>query len=136
MSLKKDNLTKNQKIVLDLLKNAKEPLGAYTILFNTEKKGIKAPLQVYRALDKLIENGKVHKIESKNSYVICTNSECDSLKSTSFLICQNCDKVSEIKQSNLREDLSSLSKGSDFDYVNHNLEIYGICKNCTEASHP
>ena len=39
MSLKKDNLTKNQKIVLDLLKNAKEPLGAYTILFNTEKKG-------------------------------------------------------------------------------------------------
>ena len=95
---KRDNLTKNQEIVFDLLQKSKEPLGAYSILFNTEKNGIKAPLQVYRALDKLIENGKVHRIESKNSYVACTNSDCNITKSTSFLICEKCDKVSEINK--------------------------------------
>ncbi|MAU86895.1 MAG: Fur family transcriptional regulator [Alphaproteobacteria bacterium] len=131
---KRDNLTKNQEIVFDLLQKSKEPLGAYSILFNTEKNGIKAPLQVYRALDKLIENGKVHRIESKNSYVACTNSDCNITKSTSFLICEKCDKVSEIKKNDLQIKLSELSKHSDFTYVSHNLEIYGLCENCAEAS--
>ena len=130
MPLKNENLTRNQKIVLDLLKNTKDPLGAYTILTNIEKKGIKAPLQVYRALDKLIESGKVHKIESKNAYIICKNSNCNSLKSTSFLICEKCDSVSEIKRNNLKQDLSILSEESGSNYANHNLEIYGLCKSC------
>ena len=69
MSEALNTLTKNQQTVLDILESAKEPLKAYAILFDTQKKGIKAPLQVYRALDKLIEIGKVHKIESKNSYI-------------------------------------------------------------------
>ena len=67
--MKKEKLTKNQQTVLSLLEQSNEPLKAYTILSGTQKKGIKAPTQVYRALDKLIEIGKVHKIESKNSYV-------------------------------------------------------------------
>ena len=69
--MRKEKLTKNQQTVLSLLEQSNEPLKAYTILSGTQKKGIKAPTQVYRALDKLIEIGKVHKIESKNSYVAC-----------------------------------------------------------------
>ena len=63
MAVASENLTKNQKTVLDILENSSEPLKAYTILFDIQKKGIKSPLQVYRALDKLIEIGKVHKIK-------------------------------------------------------------------------
>ena len=44
-------------------------MKAYAILFNVQKKGIKAPLQVYRALDKLVEIGKIHKIESRNAFI-------------------------------------------------------------------
>ena len=36
-------LSKNQQIVLDIIEKAKEPLKAYSILFNVQKKGIKAP---------------------------------------------------------------------------------------------
>ena len=46
-----EKLTINQQTVLDLLEGSKEPIKAYTILFNIQKKGIKSPLQVYRALD-------------------------------------------------------------------------------------
>ena len=53
--LKENNLSKNQRIVLDIIEKAKGPLKAYSILFNVQKKGIKAPPQIYRALDKLIE---------------------------------------------------------------------------------
>ena len=51
---KEHTLTKNQKIIFDLIDKSPEPLKAYTILYNVQKKGIKAPLQVYRALDKLV----------------------------------------------------------------------------------
>ena len=123
-------LTKNQQTVLDLLEGSKEPLKAYAILFDIQKKGIKSPLQVYRALDKLIEIGKVHKIESKNSYIACNNSSCTSQTSTSFLICEACDKVTELKKNNLLTYFSKLSEKSSFNYTKHNLEIYGLCNNC------
>ena len=109
---------------------SKEPLKAYAILFDIQKKGIKSPLQVYRALDKLIEIGKVHKIESKNSYIACNNSNCTSQTSTSFLICEVCDKVTELKKNNLSTYFSKLSEKSNFKYTKHNLEIYGACKAC------
>ena len=130
MALTSTKLTNNQQTVLDLLEKSKEPLKAYAILFDIQKKGIKAPLQVYRALDKLIEIGKVHKIESKNSFIACKNANCTSQTSTSFLICEVCDSVTELKKNNLSLYFSKQSEKSNFQYTKHNLEIYGICKNC------
>ena len=132
MALTSTKLTNNQQTVLDLLENAKEPLKAYKILFDTQKKGITAPPQVYRALDKLIEIGKVHKIESRNSYIACEHKNCDSTTSTSFLICETCDQVSELTQKNLPSYFAKQSEEADFKYAKHNLEIYGVCKNCTK----
>ena len=68
-SKKSQSLTKNQRIVLDLLQNIGEPLKAYFILDRLKKEGLNSPLQVYRALDKLVELGKIHKIESINSFI-------------------------------------------------------------------
>ena len=125
-----EKLTNNQQTVLDLLEGTKEPLKAYAILFDIQKQGIKSPLQVYRALDKLIEMGKVHKIESKNSYIACDNANCTSQTSTSFLICEICDKVTELKKNNLSRYFLKQSEESNFKYTKHNLEIYGACKTC------
>ena len=130
MSLQSQNLTKNQQTVLDILENSQEPLKAYTILFDIQKKGIKSPLQVYRALDKLIEIGKVHKIESKNSYIACKHENCNAKNSTAFLICENCEKVTELKKDNLLVYFSKQAVKDNFNYRKHNLEIYGTCKSC------
>ena len=132
MALSAEKLTNNQQTVLDLLEKSKEPLKAYAILYDTQKKGIKAPLQVYRALDKLIEIGKVHKIESRNSYIACEHKNCDSTTSTSFLICEFCDQVTELKKKNLSGYFSKQSEQANFKYTKHNLEIYGICNNCNK----
>ena len=50
-------LTANQKLVLDALKEVGTPLSAYALLERLSRHGIRAPLQVYRALDKLIQFG-------------------------------------------------------------------------------
>src|SRR5690606_26549261 len=48
-------LTKNQALVLNALSRAEGPLSAYTILDRLRDDGFRAPLQVYRALEKLQE---------------------------------------------------------------------------------
>ena len=123
-------LSKNQQIVLEIIERAKEPLKAYSILFNVQKKGINAPQQIYRALDKLIEIGKIHKIESKNAFVACRNSNCEISKATAFSICESCEMVDEISDVKLSKYLSSFSDKKGTKYKRFNLEFFGLCKKC------
>ncbi len=123
-------LTKNQQIVLDLVEKSPEPLKAYSILFNVQKKGLKAPLQVYRALDKLVEIGKIHKIESRNAFVACKNSNCVVSNATAFSICESCEKVTEINNSKLSKYLTNFQDNSGMKYSKYNLEFFGLCKKC------
>ena len=127
---KQYNLSKNQKIILDLIVKSSEPLKAYSILYNVQKKGIKAPLQVYRALDKLVEIGKIHKIESRNAFIACQNSSCQISKATAFSICESCEKVSEISNSKLSKYLRNFADEAGMKYNKYNLEFFGLCKKC------
>ena len=123
-------LSKNQQVVLDIIEKAKEPLKAYSILFNVQKKGIKAPQQIYRALDKLIEIGKIHKIESRNAFVACKNENCEISKATAFSICENCEKITEINNLKLSKYLTNFEDDTGMKYQKYNLEFYGLCKKC------
>ena len=123
-------LSRNQQIVLDIIEKAKSPLKAYSILFNVQKKGINAPQQIYRALDKLIEIGKIHKIESKNAFVACQNSNCKVSKAAAFSICESCEEVTEIDNSKISKYLSSFADKIGMKYKKYNLEFFGLCKKC------
>jgi Fe2+/Zn2+ uptake regulation proteins len=127
---KQHNLSKNQKIIFDLIDKSHEPLKAYSILFNVQKKGINAPLQVYRALDKLVEIGKIHKIESRNAFIACQNSSCRIYKGTAFSICESCEKVSEISNTKLSKYLSNFTDEAGMKYSKYNFEFFGLCKKC------
>ena len=127
---KENNLSKNQKIIFNLIQKSSEPLKAYTILFNVQKKGIKAPPQVYRALDKLVEIGKIHKIESKNAFVACRNSDCEISKATAFSICESCEVVDEISDVKLSKYLSSFNHKKGMKFKRFNLEFFGLCQKC------
>ena len=127
---KENNLSKNQQIIFDLIDRSPEPLKAYTILYNVQKKGINAPPQVYRALDKLVEIGKIHKIESKNAFVACKNSDCEISKATAFSICESCEVVDEISDTKLSKYLSSFNHKKGMKFKRFNLEFFGICKKC------
>ena len=128
---KQENLSKNQKIVLDYIEKVNEPIKAYSILHNVQKKGIKAPLQVYRALDKLVEIGKIHKIESRNAFVACKNSSCQLSKATAFSICESCEEVSEISDNKLSKFLKSVQDKAGMKFKKYNPEFFGLCKKCS-----
>ena len=126
-------LSKNQQVVLDIIEKAKEPLKAYSILFNVQKKGIKAPQQIYRALDKLIEIGKIHKVESRNAFVACKNSNCEISNATAFSICDKCEKVTEINNLNLSKYLTNFEDDTGMKYQKYNLEFFGLCRRCKKS---
>jgi Fur family zinc uptake transcriptional regulator len=126
-------LSKNQQVVLEIIEKAKGPLKAYSILFDVQKKGIKAPQQIYRALDKLIEIGKIHKIESRNAFVACKNTNCEISKATAFSICENCEKITEINNTNLSKYLTNFEDSTGMRYQKYNLEFFGLCKKCQKT---
>lgn len=130
MENKQKKLSKNQKIILEYIQKNKKPVKAYSILSNVQKKGINAPPQVYRALDKLIEIGKIHKVESQNSFVACKTSDCETPHATAFSICDSCDEVSEINDPKLFKYLLDFKDNSGIKFDGYNLEFFGTCKSC------
>ena len=130
MDKKNKSLSKNQKIVLDFIQKNKKPVKAYSILSNVQKKGINAPPQVYRALDKLIEVCKIHKVESQNSFVACNISDCETPHATAFSICDSCELVSEINDQKLLKYLLDFKDTNGIKFEGYNLEFFGTCKTC------
>ena len=127
---KQETLSRNQKIILDLIEKSDQPLKACSILFDVKKMGINAPLEVYRALDKLVEIGKIHKIESRCAFVACKNSNCQVSKATAFSICESCEDVTEVSNLKLSKYLNNFADKSGMKYNKYNLEFFGLCKNC------
>ena len=127
---KKDVLSKNQKIVFDYILKIKKPVKAYSILSALKNKGIDAPPKVYRALEKLIELGKIHKIESQNAFVACKSSSCKSSHTTIFSICESCDSVSEVDDPKLSKYLLELKETNGVKLSSYNVELFGRCKSC------
>ncbi len=123
----------NQQIVLKLLEQEKKPLSAYAILEKLRKFGLRAPLQVYRALDKLILTGKVHRIESLNAFIACNIIECQNHDFTAFAICDECDSVSEIKDNSIPLTLNKLKQKSGLKATRSNIELHGVCSECSNT---
>lgn len=126
------NLTKNQTLVLDVLSKSEGPLSAYTILDKLRDHGFRAPLQVYRALEKLLEFGLVHRLESLNSFVACAHREhtCCSHGTVAFAICENCGNVSEFHDHVIDEQLTAWTRAKGFKPSKTTIEIRGLCAAC------
>jgi Fur family zinc uptake transcriptional regulator len=105
-------------------------IKAYDILAKMrEKNSLTEPPTVYRALDFLIENNFIHKINSLNSYVTCYHLVDDGF--CFFLICSKCGIVEENLDSRFSDLIISAVKKHKFLLQKSSLEIEGTCKNCS-----
>jgi len=127
------DLTKNQALVMGALARSDGPLSAYTILDQLRDDGFRAPLQVYRALDKLVEFGLVHRLESLNAFVACRHPGCDMHETIAFMICEKCGQVNEITDNPLTGRLKQLASEASFALKKTTIELRGICRNCQPA---
>jgi Fur family transcriptional regulator, zinc uptake regulator len=122
-----EDLTRNQTLVLEKLAKADQPMSAYTLLDELRPDGLKAPLQVYRALDKLVEKGRVHRLESISAFVACQDPECHAHAATVFMICEKCGRVSETADSAVARALTGVARKEDFGVEKMSIELRGRC---------
>lgn len=125
-------LTRNQTLVFDVLSKAEGPLSAYTILDHLRDDGFRAPLQVYRALEKLLDYGMIHRLESLNAFVACAHPQCHNHDLIAFAICDQCGQVTEFSDTAIENLVSAWGLQNGFAASKTTLELRGHCKNCTE----
>lgn len=127
------DLTRNQELVLGALTGTPKPLSAYDILDRLRGDGLKAPLQIYRALDKLVERGLAHRLESLNAFVACADSHCHRKGLIAFAICADCGKVEEFADPVIEERMGGWARSTGFKVERTTMEIRGRCAGCLAA---
>ena len=128
------DLTRNQGLVLGALTASRGPLSAYDILDTLRADGLRAPLQVYRALEKLVERGLAHRLESLNAFVACADEHCHRAGLIAFAICGNCGKVDEFADPLIEERLGGWAGAQGFKIERTTMEIRGKCADCVAAA--
>ncbi|WP_299617889.1 Fur family transcriptional regulator [Pelagibius sp.] len=123
-------LTRNQQLVLDRLADSSAALTAYDLLDRLRDEGLRAPVQVYRALEALGQQGLVHRIESLNAFVACCGH--DPHAAAGFAICDNCGEVTEFAFPASEEGLKSLAGAKGFETRRMTVELHGRCATCAE----
>lgn len=124
------DLTKNQSLVLAQLRDAQAPQSAYNLLDQLREKGLRAPLQIYRALESLQASGLVHRLESLNAYMACNHASCSHHQTMAFVICEDCGIVTEMADESLSKSIERLGMASHFKLRTSIVELRGQCAHC------
>jgi Fur family zinc uptake transcriptional regulator len=122
-------LTEQRRRVLELIWRSHAPVGAYTLLDQLRDGGMRAqPPTVYRALEFLVANGLIHRIELLNAYVGCADP--DESHVGQFLICTGCRSAAEIDDPGIGVAIAARAREIGFSVSRATVEISGLCPNC------
>lgn len=122
-------LTAQRRRVLELICRADRPLGAYDLLAALRREQPRAaPPTVYRALDFLLEQGLIHKLETLHAFVGCNHP--DHPHASQFLICDRCGEVTELVDAAIADSLGEAAAATGFRPARPVVEVSGTCAAC------
>jgi Fur family transcriptional regulator, zinc uptake regulator len=126
-------LTQLRRVVLRLILAADAPLTAYQLLdrLKETRKGA-APPTVYRALDFLLAQRLIHKVERLNAFIPCHESGHEH--AAQFLICRQCGTVTEIEDRTAADALEHAAEREGFHPRRAVVEIEGTCAACFDPA--
>ena len=115
--------------MLEFIWSSHQPVGAYALLDKLRNEDLgSAPPTVYRALDFLIENGLIHRIERMNAFVGCSHP--GEAHRGFFLICTECGNAEELEATDLAEAITAGAAKRGFAAREMTLEVTGVCADC------
>jgi Fur family ferric uptake transcriptional regulator len=130
--LKKNNasLTKPRKVVFNLMLN-KEPQSMQVLVKRAESSVNRAT--VYRTIELFEQLGIVHRLNIGWKYKIELSDVF--LGHHHHFHCSNCGKTFTLPPNTMLETMidSAVAK-EGYSPRGHNLEIYGLCQNCSQTS--
>ncbi|WP_392559304.1 zinc uptake transcriptional repressor Zur [Orbus mooreae] len=128
-------LTNQRKIVLEIMLKSATAMSAYDLLDLLKEQEPQAkPPTIYRALEFLLEQGFIHKVESSNSYILCPHFSHPNHVSILF-ICDTCKQILEKHNNEIENHLELLAKQNQFTIKHSIIEIHGTCATCHNLNH-
>ena len=126
-------LTTLRRRILELLWESDRPTGAYELIEALKLKDSRSvgPPTVYRALEFLMSQGLVSKIESLNAYVPCAHPE--RRHGCLFFICSKCEASAELEDPRLERLLAEVAAVLGFRVTRRMVEVQGTCASCIAA---
>ncbi len=126
-------LTELRHQVLELLWESGRPTGAYELIEALKLRDSRpiGPPTVYRALEFLMSQGLVSRIESRNAYIPCAHPERwhDCL----FFICNDCGASAELEDSRVERLLAEDAAVLGYRVTRRVVEVEGTCASCVAA---
>jgi Fur family zinc uptake transcriptional regulator len=115
--------------VLDIILAAPKPMTAYEVLdaLGAHLDSPKPPT-AYRALEFLSQHGFIHRIESLNAYIAC--SENHRHAGSQFMICDECGRVDEAHLCSVPASLEKQAANAGFKTQRWSVELHGVCRDC------
>jgi len=117
------------KMIADALRGVGRPVSAYELIDELRDQASLAPQTVYRALDRLIADGKAHRLESLNAFVACRHPSHEG--AAVFAICNDCGTATEFAEPAAVERLAGWARKAKFAVERMTLELRGRCHACT-----
>jgi len=118
--------------VLEFVWSSHKPVGAYALLDQLRDEALgSAPPTVYRALDFLIENGLIHRIERMNAFVGCSHP--GEAHRGFFLICADCGNAEELEAEEIAQAITAGAAERGFIAREMTLEVTGVCADCRKS---
>jgi len=124
---------RNHELVYAALQASDAPMSAYDLLTALQGQGINAPLTIYRALDRLQREGRIHKLNSVKAYVACAHPGHGS-SATVFAICRDCGSAEELVQPEAVAALRREGEHHGFTADEASIELQGTCFTCRERA--
>ena len=125
---KRRSAADQDKIIVSALRDAGRPVSAYELIEQVRGHGVTAPPTVYRSLQRLIEDGLAHRLESLNAFVACNHPHHPG--KAVFAICDSCGTVEEFDSASAIKTLQTWAKANAFQVRSMTLELRGRCKEC------
>ncbi|HTQ14790.1 MAG TPA: Fur family transcriptional regulator [Rhizomicrobium sp.] len=114
--------------MITALRKTERPLTAYELLARLRPLGVSAPPTVYRALQRLIDDGLAHRLESLNAFVACAHPHHGN--SAMFSICHDCGTAEEFSDRDIETRIAGWAKSAGFRADRAVLEVRGACQDC------
>ena len=123
-------LTELRRTVLGLVLQAERPLTAYQLLDRLKETRRNAmPPTIYRALEFLLDNKLIHKVERLNAFVPCEAGHHEH--AVQFLICRTCGQVTELEDKGVVRAMERAARAEGFSPSRTIVEIEGVCAACS-----
>ncbi|WP_455187777.1 Fur family transcriptional regulator [Actinomyces sp.] len=126
-------MTKQRQAVFNNLSEHRDFRSAQKVFEDLTARGHKIGLAtVYRNLQALAEDHQVDVLRSAEGEALYR--KCDTQTHHHHLVCRNCGRAEDLGAGELEKWISAVAASHGYTQIEHSIELFGLCSECTRKA--